>query len=521
VVLESAGGWTARCASPHAPGTTVDAMNLQTALLDVRQTREADRLTVAAGMSATELMENAGAAVAREIVRRWSPRPVTVLCGPGHNGGDGFVAARQLAEAGWPVRIALLGPRDRLAGEARYHAERWRGVVEPLSPTVLDGAKLVVDAIFGAGLDRPLRGPAAETLARAASAGLPIIAVDVPSGMMGDTGEAVGAVAAVLTVTFFRKRPGQVLLPCRSLCGEVVVADIGIPPAVLEQIAPETFENDPGLWISDLPRPQDGGNKYTRGHALIFGGYPVTGAARMAARAAARAGAGLTTIAVPEIALPIYAAALTSIMVKPLAAPDDFDRLLDDRRISALLIGPGAGTGDETRARVLAMLGSGRPTLLDADALTAFQDDPTALDRAIVGPCVLTPHAGEFRRLFDPSGDKLTRTRAAARRSGAIVVLKGSDTVIAAPDGRAVINSNAPPTLATAGSGDVLSGIVLGLLAQGMDPFLAAAAGVWLHGAAAAEFGPGLMAEDLPDLLPGVFRRLHGSGAGGLGAMNP
>jgi len=236
----------------------------------------------------------------------------------------------------------------------------------------------------------------------------------------------------------------------------------------------------------------------------------MTGAARMAARAAARTGAGLTTIAVSEIALPIYAAALTSIMVKPLASPEDFDRLLGDHRFSAFLIGPGAGTGEETRARVLAMLRTGRPTLIDADAITAFREDPSALDRAIVGPCVLTPHDGEFRRLFDPSGDKLTRTRAAARRSGAVIVLKGCDTVIAAPDGRAVINSNAPPTLATGGAGDVLSGIVLGLLAQGMEPFLAAAAAVWLHGAAAADFGAGLIAEDLPDLLPGVFRRLYG-----------
>ncbi len=483
-------------------------MNSRTALLDVLQMHEADRLMVVSGVSEAEAMENAGAAVAQEIMRRWPPCAVTVLCGPGRNGGDGFMAARLLAEADWPVRVALLGPRDRPAGEAQHKAGRWHGTVEPLSLDVLDGAELVVDAIFGTGLDRPLHGPAAATLARAASEGLPIIAVDVPSGLMSDTGEDAGAVAAVLTVTFLRKRPGHVLLPGRSLCGEVVVAGVGIPSSVLERIAPDTFENDPGLWVSELPRPQDSDNKYTRGHALISGGYPVTGAARMAARAAARAGAGLVTIAVPEIALPIYAATLTSVMVQPLAAPDDFDRLLDDRRISALLIGPGAGTGEQTRARVLAMLGSGRPTVLDADALTAFRDDPPSLDRAIVGRCILTPHDGEFSRLFDPSGDKLTRTRAAARRSGAVVVLKGSDTVITAPDGRAIVNSNAPPTLATAGSGDVLSGIVLGLLAHEMDPFLAAAAGVWIHGAAAAAFGPGLMAEDLPDLLPDVLRSL-------------
>jgi ADP-dependent NAD(P)H-hydrate dehydratase / NAD(P)H-hydrate epimerase len=483
-------------------------LNSQTALLDVRQMGEADRLTVAAGTPGAVLMENAGTSVAHAILKRWSARPVTILCGPGNNGGDDFVTARHLVEAGWTVRLALLGPRDRLKGEAHHHAERWSGAVEPLTPAALEGVELVVDSIFGAGLSRALEGPAAETLAAAARKGSPIVAIDVPSGVMGDTGEVLGAIAAVLTVTFFRKKPGHLLLPGRLLCGDVVVTDIGTPPSVLNTIVPNTFENDPVLWLAHLPQPADGGNKYTRGHALISGGYPTTGAARMAARAGARAGAGLTTIAVSEMALPIYATALTSIMVHPIAAPEDFDRLLDDRRISAFLIGPGAGVGEETRARALAMLGTGRATLLDADAITSFQDDPRALDRAIVGACVMTPHEGEFKRVFDASGDKLLRTRAAARRSGAVIVLKGPDTVIAAPDGRAIINTNAPPTLATAGSGDVLSGIVLGLLAQGMEPFIAAAAAVWLHGAAATAFGPGLLAEDLPDLLPGVLQRL-------------
>ena len=484
-------------------------LNLKTALLDVRQMGEADRLTVAAGTPGAVLMENAGASVARAIARRWSPRRVTILCGPGNNGGDGFVTARHLVEAGWTVRLALLGPRERLKGEAHHHAERWTGAVESLAPAALEGAEMVVDAVFGAGLSRALEGPAADTLAAAARMGSQIVAIDVPSGVMGDTGGVLGAVPAVLTVTFCRKKPGHVLLPGRLLCGEVVVTDIGTPPSVLKTIAPNTFENDPAIWLAQLPQPEEGDNKYSRGHALVSGGYPMTGAARMAARAAARAGAGLTTIAVSEIALPIYAAALTSIMVRPIAAPDDFHRLLDDRRISAHLIGPGAGVGEETRSRALAMLGTGRATVLDADAITSFQDDPPALDRAIVGACVMTPHAGEFKRVFDASGDKLLRTRTAARRSGAVIVLKGADTVIVSADGRAIINTNAPPTLATAGSGDVLSGIVLGLLAQGMEPFTAAAAAVWLHGAAATAFGPGLLAEDVPDLLPGVLQRLY------------
>ncbi len=485
-------------------GSAADA----SALLRVAQMEEADRQTVQAGTPGIELMQNAGAAVAGEIARRWPPRPTVVLCGPGNNGGDGFVVARLLAAAGWPVRLALSGSMEALRGDARHHAMLWQRPVEPLELGVLDEAALVVDALFGSGLRRPLGGEIPRILEAAARRHLPIVAVDVPSGLLGDTGESLGAVAAVLTVTFTRKKPGHVLLPGRELCGETVVADIGTSAALLERLPVETWENDPALWRGDLPQLRASGNKYSRGHALLWGGYPTTGAARMAARAAARAGAGLTTIAVPLEALPIYAAALTSIMVRAAPTPADLDELLADKRFNALLIGPGAGVDAATRARVLAMLATRRAVLLDADAISAFAQDRRNLFGAVSGPCVLTPHDGEFARLFDASGDKLTRARAAARTSGAVIVLKGADTVIAAPDGRAVINSNAPATLATAGAGDVLGGMILGLLAQGMEAFAAAAAGVWLHGAAACDFGPGLLAEDLPDLLPGVLRRL-------------
>ena len=488
----------------------------RTALLTATQMAEADRLTVASGINGIALMENAGRPVALAIMQRWTPRPVLVLCGPGSNGGDGFVAARRLAEADWPVRVALLVPRENLRGEAAHHASLWRGPVEPLTTAALDGAELIVDAIFGAGLSQALEGAAARTLAEAAARKMTIVAVDVPSGLMGDTGANVGAVPCVLTVTCFRKKPGHLLQPGSSLCGELIVADIGTPESVFDEVRPDTFENDPALWVEAVPSLQADGNKYTRGHALLWGGWPTTGAARMAARAAARVGAGLTTVAVPEAALPVYAAALSSVMVSAVARPEDLEKLLADRRITGLLIGPGAGVGPDTRARVLAMLKTGRAVVLDADALSTFKDDPKALFSTVnesrSGACVLTPHEGEFARLFegvvDPRSDKLTRARAAARASGAIVVLKGSDTVIAAPDGRAIINANAPPTLATAGAGDVLAGMVLGLLAQGVEPFRAAAAAVWLHGAAAAHFGPGLLAEDLPDRLPAVFRRL-------------
>jgi ADP-dependent NAD(P)H-hydrate dehydratase / NAD(P)H-hydrate epimerase len=481
---------------------------MNSALLRVEQMAEADRLAIAAGTPGTLLMQNAGEAVAREIERRFTPRAVSVLCGPGNNGGDGFVAAATLAQSGWAVRVALLGDVETLRNDAQYHARRWRGTIEPPTPAVIDGAELVIDALFGSGLNRRLDAKVRDILAYVTRRTLPIVAVDIPSGVLGDSGENVGAAAAVCTVTFMRKKPGHLLLPGREACGDVVVADIGMPHDVLDSLAVDTWENTPALWRAKLPQWHANINKYSRGHALLYGGYPMTGASRMAARAAARSGAGLTTLAVPEHAFAIYASALTSIMVQPLAQNEDFARLLADPRYTAFSIGPGAGVSDATRFRALDMLKTGKPVVIDADAISVFAARPEELFQAIHGACVITPHEGEFKRIFDVSGDKLARARQAARRSGAVVVLKGADTVVAAPDGRAVINSNAPTTLATAGSGDVLGGFILGLLAQDMDAFPAAAAAVWLHGAAAAGFGAGLMAEDLPDLLPAVLRQL-------------
>jgi ADP-dependent NAD(P)H-hydrate dehydratase / NAD(P)H-hydrate epimerase len=268
--------------------------------------------------------------------------------------------------------------------------------------------------------------------------------------------------------------------------------------------------NDPSLWVDHLPRLAAEGHKYDRGHVLIRGGYPMTGAARLAAMAAARAGAGMTTVAAPAVAFSVYAATLASLIVHPIDQADDLTALLENRKFSALLIGPGAGVGAVTRADTLAMLATGLPAVLDADALTSFSDEPAALFAALGPHCVLTPHEGEFARLFTAKGRRAERVTAAARLSGAVIILKGAKTLVAAPDGALVINENAPPTLATAGSGDVLAGIIVSLLAQGMRPFHAAAAGVWMHGAAAAAFGPGLIADDLPDMLPAVLRKIQG-----------
>lgn len=472
----------------------------------------ADAAAIAAGTPGVVLMETAGAAVAHHVMERWSRRPVWVLCGPGNNGGDGFVAARYLHEAGWPVRLAMRGAIGALKGDAAHHAKQWQGAVHEMDEIRFTGQELVIDALFGAGLTRPLEGMVLAALRQATAAGCAICAVDVPSGLDGSTGKVLGyAAQAASTVTFFRKKPAHVLLPGRDLCGQIQVADIGIPASVLPALGAETWENHPQLWRAAWPWPQAGGHKYHRGHVTVLGGPIMTGAARLTARSAQRIGAGLVTLAAPASAWVVYATALTGIMVLPLQEPDDFDRLLEDPRRNVVALGPGAGSASPTRSHVFAALATGRSVVLDADALTAFQGDPSALFAAIKGRCVLTPHEGEFDRLFGAGGDKLARARRAAVQSGAVVLLKGADTIIAAPDGRAAINTNAPPTLATGGSGDVLTGMIAGLLAQGMPAWEAACGAAWLHGDAAAAFGPGLIADDLPDLLPAALARLAAS----------
>jgi NAD(P)H-hydrate epimerase len=481
-----------------------------TELLTVDEMYRADAAAIQGGIAGETLMENAGRAIAAEIRNRWARRPVVVLCGPGNNGGDGFVAARLLAEDGWPVTVALMGPREALKGDAALNAGRWTGPTRPLEPAVLDEAALVVDAIFGAGLSRAPRGAAKAVIEAVNARGLTCVGVDVPSGIQGDTGAVLGcAPRCRLTVTFFRRKPGHLLLPGRQYAGETVVADIGIPDSVLAALKPRTFANDPPLWLDRYPWPQPTDHKYSRGHVLIAGGEAMTGAGRLGARAAYRVGAGMVTVASPPAAVPIYAAEMAGLLVSAVANAGEFADLLQDPRRNAVLVGPGCGIGRTTREMARAALLADKATVLDADAITVFRDEPSALFALLKGKhAVLTPHEGEFARLFSESGPRLERARSAAAEAGATVLLKGADTVIAAPDGRAAINHNAPPTLATAGAGDVLSGLIVGLMAQGMAAFDAASAAAWLHGAAAAAFGPGLIASDIAEGLPNVLKGL-------------
>ncbi|MFH6781307.1 MULTISPECIES: NAD(P)H-hydrate dehydratase [Methylobacterium] len=495
-----------------------------TELLTTDEMRRADAAAIRAGTPGLTLMHRAGAAVAERARALAGDGPVLVLCGPGNNGGDGFVAARLLAGAGLTVEVALLGARDALKGDAAAAAEEWTGPVTEAAGADPAGVTLVIDALFGAGLARPIEGAAADLVARVNGAGVPVLAVDVPSGLDGDTGAPRGAVVtATETVTFVRRKPGHLLLPGRRLCGPVTLADIGIPDAEVAGIGAQAHVNGPDLWGAAFPQLAPDSHKYTRGHAVVLSGPAHrTGAARLAARGALRIGAGLVTVLSPTSALPENAAHLTAIMLHPCDGADDLDDTLTDERLNAIVAGPGLGTGGPTRDLVRVATEAGRALVLDADALTSFSGKADELAEMIAGGgarAVATPHEGEFARLFrgvaavPAEGSKLARARAAAAFLDAVVVLKGADTVIAAPDGRAAINPNGTPWLGTAGSGDVLCGFAGGLLAQGMEPFEAAAAAVWLHAAAGGRHGPGLISEDLPELMPAVLREvLEGPG---------
>lgn len=464
----------------------------------------ADAAAIAAGTPELVLMERAGQAVADAVCARFPRQNATVLCGPGNNGGDGYVVARLLRDRGWPVEVHSLS--EPATQDAQAMSARWQGPTKPLNGVLEPG--VWIDALFGAGLTRPLDGPAAAAALRMAEAPQRVVAVDIPSGVPGDTGLPKGpAAAAAITVTFHAKKPAHVLEPGRSRCGEVIVADIG-----LGETPSRTVENGPELWLARFPWPTAPSHKHARGRLVVVSGEAwQTGAARLSARAGLRIGAGLVTVLSPPEALAINAAHLEAVMLKGFETDVELEQAAKD--VDAAIIGPAAGVGEPTLLNVLALARTGAALVLDADAITVFRDDPYELFSLLDRDDVLTPHPGEFERLFPgllaASAERISAARAAAERAGAVVLLKGSDTVIAAPDGRCAINANGSPFLATAGSGDVLAGFIGGLVAQGMESFEAACAGAWIHAEAADLHGPGLIAEDLPGLAPAVLRRLY------------
>ncbi|MFA7263374.1 MAG: NAD(P)H-hydrate dehydratase [Caulobacter sp.] len=477
-------------------------------ILTVEEMTAADQAAIAAGTAGVKLMERAGRAVAEAIRQRYRPCRTVVLCGPGNNGGDGYMVARILKRRGWPVWVETLGPP--VTADARAVAARWRGETLPLSATERP-ADLVVDALFGAGLSRPLDGAALSQARASHHSKTPVVAIDVPSGVDGDSGKILGEAAfrADLTVTFHRRKIGHALVPGRSACGDLVVADIGLGPTTSGLV-----ENRPSLWLPRFPWPSAASHKHARGRLAVVSGDALhTGAARLAARGGLRIGAGVVTVLSPPAAAATNAAHLEAVML----AVFDTDQALAEAadRADAVIIGPAAGITPATRANLFALARTGAALVVDADALTVFRDKPSDLFSALDRDDVLTPHVGEFERLFPgllaSSPHRVAAAREAARRAGAIVLLKGPDTVIAAPDDRAAVCLDDAPWLATAGSGDVLAGFIGGLIAQGMDSFEAACAGAWIHAACARRFGPGLIAEDLPGLAPAVLAELYAS----------
>ncbi len=520
-------------------------------VLTAAQMQAVERAAIEPGqVTGLELMERAGQGVVEAIFDAWptlcrrgaspsrspgylgpdegNPLRAVVLCGPGNNGGDGFVVARLLHERGWRVEVFLYGEPDRLPPDARANYERWveLGVVRRFSeaPKGECEADLYVDALFGTGLRRPLEGEVLDWVSACAAnpdiAGK-TVAVDIPSGLCADSGRALGewgeTVLAALTVSFHTPKLGHYLESGPFRSGRLAVKDIGLAEQVGDAVR---LVNGPGAGLGKA----DVAHKYSHGHALILSGGPgKTGAARLAARGALRVGAGLVTLGVPPAAQMEVAGQITALMLRRVEGAEGLADLLQDARLNALCIGPGLG---RTRARALvsAALASGRPTVLDADALTAFADAPAALLDLLHDECVLTPHGGEFARLFPdiaeklsavpdrgPAYSKVDAARAAARRAGCVVLFKGPDTVIAAPDGRCSLNAacydRAAPGLATAGSGDVLAGFIAGLMARGFAPMQAAETAAWLHVECARQFGPGLIAEDLPEQVPATFRQ--------------
>jgi len=479
--------------------------------------RHAEKALFARGVPSFDVMASAGRAVVEAIVQRWPDRfrRALVLAGPGNNGGDGFIVARELGMRGWNVHVAAARSIETYEGDAGRAAAFWGGKPARLEPGVLAGLEegdcLVVDAIFGIGLARPLEGEIKAVVHALHGRPCPIVAVDVPSGIDADTGAMLGAAPrAALTVTFAWPKRGHLLLPGREWARDLVVADIGCRDEDLPDLAATPRVNGEPVWQDALPLPSASDHKYTRGHTLVVGGHAMPGATRLASRAARRIGVGMLTVAAPREAHAFYLSDQPGLIVRAMETARDLEALLEDKRISSILVGSGLPPSAETRGLVETAVASGRPVVIDGGGLTAFGGDLQALARLGRADIVLTPHEGEFARLFAKfeARDKATRAAAAAHESRCTIVLKGADTVIAGPKGASAINMDAPAWLATAGSGDVLAGLVAGLLGQGAGPFEAAAAAVSLHGLAGAAFGPGLIAEDLPELIPEVLRDL-------------
>lgn len=494
--------------------------NSSNEVLSIAQARMADRLTIEAGTSSFSLLSTAGLRVFEYTQSLIDDNArILVACGTGNNGGDGLITAQLLIENGYNVDVALMSEAKSLKGDAHQALQQLSCPLLSLIDTRPDHYTLIIDAVLGVGLDRCVSDSLAVWIRAVNESSVPVISIDIPTGIHGETGAVLGvAIRADHTVTFYRKKIGHLLYPGRAHAGHLSVASIGISDALVDELTPTVYENLPSLWKSHLPVLSWSSHKYERGYTVVLVGT-ATGAARLTAYAALRAGAGVVTLASPSHLSNIVASHVTCEMIKHINNADELQIYLKDSRITSVVLGPGMGISEQTRQMVSAALTSNKNVLLDADAISSFENLEIELF-TLIAKCtqsvVLTPHKGEFQRLFKSlnlasSSSKVDVTREAARQSGAVVVYKGADTVIAAPSGRCAINTNSPVGLATAGSGDVLVGTIAGWISQNVGDFEAACMGCWLHGEAATEFGPGLIASDIANEYPKILKKLASS----------
>lgn len=479
--------------------------------------RAAEQVALDSGISMRQLMENAGRAVAEEVIRHYAPRLTLIVCGPGNNGGDGFVVAKYLREEGWPVRVmSVVRSLDEYKGAAAEAAQEYPGEIDGLSPYGLENVELVVDALFGTGLSQPINGEIKALIDILNDIDAPKISVDMPSGIASDSGKVLGAaVEADLTVTFGRARTGHFLVPGCLNSGKVVVADIGIPEKLF--LGDRIMANRPSRWMHHLQEPLASDNKFARGACLILGSGQMTGAVKLATHASRRAGAGLSIVACPTVSYPIYATTAMGEVVLPVDTHTQLKDIFEKRQVKSVLIGPGSPPDENTQGSVLRLLEDKIPLVIDGGAISAFEGNSRRLLDALHDQVIITPHEGEFSRLFPEFEDgplgKISRVRKASEIAGCTIVMKGYDTVIADQEGSCVVNNNAPATLATAGAGDVLAGIIVGLRAHVPSAYIAAQIGVWIHGEAAQPLGEGLIAEDLISAIPRVWELLRSNSA--------
>lgn len=474
------------------------------------QMAEADKLTIEGGFDGYDLMCNAGESFVDTIVQSMVFDHCFILCGPGNNGGDGFVIGKLLRDKGCMVTLASVIPVDQFNGDAAKAASEWgEDVVLFKDVTGIAEHALVIDAVFGTGFSRKLDDEVVRVFDLVREGGHAVVAVDIPSGIDGNSGQAdPHTLEADMTITFFRKKLGHVLMPGMALCGDVNIRDIGIADEVIKETGLSVHENEPQLWQTRIPFPALDQHKYHRGHAVVLGGENLTGAARLSSEAAMRCGVGLCTVVTSVDAAPVYRAGAAHVMVESFDKRKEFADHIQDERRNSIIMGPGAGLEDkkELQEIILAALATKKAIVLDADALSCFEGEADILCKALHEKAVLTPHEGEFYKLFgDLDGDKVKRAREATQKTGAVILLKGPDTVIAAPDHVPVVNNHASPYLATGGSGDVLSGMIGGFLAQGVNPFDAACIASWMHGEASLQLGAGMVSSDLIEIIPNIL----------------